>query len=410
MPRGARSAQTPECRVSPEGLVIVTGSSGFIGARLVERLAAAGFTVAGFDQVGPPHPPAVAECIDIDLKSEKKLREAMTRVRHAYGGAIASVVHLAAFYDFSGEESPLYDEITVKGTQRLLRALRGFDVGQFVFSSTMLVHAQCEPGERIDEDWPIEPKWPYPQSKVKAEAVIRRARGAIPAVILRMAGVYSDRCNSIPLAHQIQRIHDRRLISHVFPGDTSRGQAFVHVDDVVDALVAAVRRRRELPEETVLLIGEEETLSYDALQRAFGRLLHGEDWETREIPKGVAKVGAWLQDAVPGEEPFIQPWMIDLADDHFALDVSRARRLLGWSPKLSLRKTLPKMVAALRDDPAAWYRDNKLEPSARAVAAKTRPKRKPAASPTRRARAASSASRDQARAGRAKRRSTSPKR
>ena len=60
------------------------------------------------------------------------------------------------------------------------------------------------------------------------------------------------------------------------------------------------------------------------------------------------------------EEPFIKPWMVDLADDHYQLDISRARKTLGWKPRHSLRDTLPKMVAALKRDPAAWYREHEL--------------------------------------------------
>jgi hypothetical protein len=64
---------------------------------------------------------------------------------------------------------------------------------------------------------------------------------------------------------------------------------------------------------------------------------------------------------VPGEEPFIKPWMIDIADDHFELDVSRAREQLGWSPKHTLRAALPGMIERLNADPPAWYRENKLD-------------------------------------------------
>ena len=52
--------------------------------------------------------------------------------------------------------------------------------------------------------------------------------------------------------------------------------------------------------------------------------------------------------------------MIDRAADHYELDISRARRLLGWEPKRSLRDALPKMVAALKQDPAGWYAAHKL--------------------------------------------------
>lgn len=60
------------------------------------------------------------------------------------------MVHLAAYYDFLGKPSSKYDEITVVGTRRLLRGLRaGFEVEQFILSSTMLIHGPGEPGEFI---------------------------------------------------------------------------------------------------------------------------------------------------------------------------------------------------------------------------------------------------------------------
>lgn len=340
-------------------VVIVTGSSGFIGRPAIRRLAQA-FRTTGLDRAGWPHPPREAECICVDLTSDTEVKAAFDRVQYAYGDRIASVIHLAAYYDFSGEPSPLYDEITVRGTGRLLGALQRFDVGQFVFSSTMLVHAPCEPGERIDEAWPVNPKWDYPRSKVATEELIRRERGKIPAVSLRIAGVYDDECHSIPLANQMQRIYERKLTSKVFPGDVSRGQAFVHLDDVVEAMAVTVKRRHHLGSDETFLIGEPDTLSYDDLQRGVGRLIHDEEWETTSIPKALAKAGAWLEDHVPGEEPFIKPWMIDLADDHYVLDIGRARTILGWEPKRSLRDTLPRMVSALKADPRQFYQTNEL--------------------------------------------------
>src|SRR5690606_34462134 len=58
------------------------------------------------------------------------------------------------------------------------------------------------------------------------------------------------------------------------------------------------------------------------------------------------------------------------SDDHYELDISRARDHLGWEPKHSLRDTLPRIVAALKADPVAWYRANKLN-SARVAARRT---------------------------------------
>ena len=58
---------------------------------------------------------------------------AFERIHYEYGNEIASVVHLAANCDFLGKPSDLYDKITVKGTERLLKYLQDFEVEQFIF-------------------------------------------------------------------------------------------------------------------------------------------------------------------------------------------------------------------------------------------------------------------------------------
>ena len=347
----------------PKGTILVTGSSGRIGYPLAKRLAES-YNVVGFDRRAPSHAPPSAECLYVDLTSDEALRRGLQAIRELHGNRIASVIHLAAYYDFSGAPSPLYEKVTVGGTRRLLKMLQEFEVEQFIFSSTDLVHAPSKPGQLISEDSPLEPKWPYPQSKVATEKVIHAEHGKIPAVILRIAGVYGELCDSIPLAQQIQRIYERDITAYIFPGDISAGrQAFVHNDDVVESILLAVARRKELPPEVTLLIGEPESLSYDELQRAFGRLIHGAEWKTRQIPSVVAKIGAQMQDLLPLDRlSFIKPWMVDLADDNIELDITRARTILGWEPKHSLRDTLPNMVPALKADPITWYRENELKP------------------------------------------------
>lgn len=344
--------------------IIITGSSGLIGQALIDRLHH-DFDILGFDVKEPTAPlPPSARFVECDLTDDQSTRNAVDAAGATPERPIASVLHLAAYYDFSGEPSDLYEKVTVRGTERLLRTLRDRPVEQFIFSSTMLVHRPTEPGRPITEDDPLEARWDYPQSKIDTEAVVREARAGIHAVLLRIAGVYTDRCQSIPVANQIQRIRERRLTGHVYPGDTSHGQAFVHLDDLTDAFERVVSRRHTLPEEIAILVGEPETPSYEEIQRRLAGLIHDEhDWTTEQIPKAVAKAGAWIEDKIPGiEDPFIKPWMIDLADDHYELDISRARELLGWEPKRRLLDTLPAMVAHLERDPQAWYKAHDLEP------------------------------------------------
>ena len=344
------------------GIILVTGASGSIGSVVMRRMAGRFEGIVGFDREAPKLPSPGCLYVPVDVTSDESVREGLRIVREHHGTQVVSVIHLAAYYDFLGEPTTKYDEITVGGTRRLLRGLRdgGFQVEQFVFSSTMLVHGPVEPGQFITEDSALAPRWAYPESKVQTEALIRAERGDMPVALLRIAGVYDDGCHSIPLAHQIQRIYERQLNSHFYSGETAHGQAFLHMDDLVDAIERVVDRRAELPPELPLLVGEAEALSYDEIQHTLARLIHGESWETYEVPRPIAKVGAWVEDQLPGKA-FIKPWMIDRASDHYALDITRARMLLGWEPKRSLRETLPKMVEALKADPARWYKENKLE-------------------------------------------------
>ncbi|HLU88554.1 MAG TPA: NAD(P)-dependent oxidoreductase [Cyclobacteriaceae bacterium] len=355
-----RNQHVPNNEPAQKELVLITGASGLIGSRLTERFQDE-YQVIGLDVKGNPFPPVKSEHIGFDITSERSIKMGLDRVRYAYGGKIASVVHLAAFYDFSGGPSPLYEEVTVKGTERLLKALREFEVEQFVFSSTNLIYKPTAPGQKIDEDCPLAPNWEYPQSKVDTEAVVKREKGRIPVVLLRLAGVYNDEGNSIPIANQIQRIYEKDFTSYFFSGDASHGNVFLHLDDLIDALVKTVEKRNGLPEEIAINIGEPETPSYQDLQEKMGMLIHGDSWKTIEIPKPVAKAGAWAQDLFG--DPFIKPWMIDRADDHYELDVSRAKDLLGWEPKHRLMDTLPAIIENLKADPLAWYKKNKMDAS-----------------------------------------------
>ena len=78
----------------------------------------------------------------------------------------------------------------------------------------------------------------------------------------------------------------------------------------------------------MFLVAESDVMSYADLQEQLSELIHGEEWPTIRIPKTVAKVGAWVQEKLAGEqeETFIKPWMIDLAYEHYPIAIDHARR------------------------------------------------------------------------------------
>lgn len=208
---------------NPVEVVLVTGGSGFIGRALVAKLAAH-YTVVVLERPGASKPPAGVESVDLDLTSDESVRAALLQVPSSHGPRIASVVHLAAYFDLEGKPHPDYERITLRGTERLLHELRSMDVEQFVFASTMLVHAPGMPGQRIDERSPLEATLPYRESKIRTEQLIHEQRGNMPVVYIRPAGVYDDEGHAVFLAHQIARIYERQLNSRVYPGSLDSGQ------------------------------------------------------------------------------------------------------------------------------------------------------------------------------------------
>lgn len=352
-------------------VVLVTGSNGVIGRALAQSLGEH-CELVGLDLQcdGANH-----HCIETDLTDDASVEAALERVAREHGREIAVVFHLAAYYDLSGDDHPLYQALNVDGTRRLLRALKAdFAVELFVYASTMLVHAPTVPGVPLTEDAPLQAKWAYPQSKLAAERAVREEHGDLPTVLLRIAGLYTDDCGSPFIAHQIQRLYERRVTASLYAGNPSRGQTFIHVDDLLSLCDRLVEHRRDFTEVTPLLAGEPEVMTYQALQNRLAELLHGvEGWRTHSVPQPIAAAGAWLQEraepVVPdaldrGEEPFIKPFMTALADDHYEIDIGRARKQLSWSPRHRLRETLPRMVDALKADPAGWYQRHQLTPPA----------------------------------------------
>ena len=213
-------------------------------------------------------------------------------MREKVGARIASVVHLVAYFDQTGEENPLYQSVNVEGTRNLLRALQPFEVEQFVYASTMLVHAPVRPGEHMDEDQPFDPAYAYPQSKLAAEEAIKADHGHISYVILRLAGVYDETSVVPTLAQQIERIHGRDFQGYLYAGSLLTGQSLLHKQDMVDAFRRTIDRRAALPSGTALLIGEPDPMSYDAIQDEIGYLIHGaEDWPTLRLPRPLAAAG-----------------------------------------------------------------------------------------------------------------------
>ena len=310
-------------------VVVVTGSRGLIGSALIHRLLPF-YTVIGCDLAGADRPEADA-FVPIDVTESASVWRALGRVRENFGDRLASVVHLATDHRAAGRPTAEQRKVTLEGTARLLGALTTFDVEQLIFPSTTLVHAPTGPGERIDEASPIDAPTSFSDAKLRTERLLRAHRVGIPTLILRIADVYTDQAQEPSLVRRIDRIGRRDPNGPATPRDIQADHALVHVDDVTDAIFRGIARRRRLPSELTLLIGEPDPPADAELQNRIGELLRSRDWAS-----------------VP----------VDRTRPRYALDLDRARRFLGWHATHHVMEMLPAILAARGRDPAAWARAN----------------------------------------------------
>ncbi|GAB3559909.1 hypothetical protein [Spirosoma fluminis] len=57
-------------------------------------------------------------------------------------------------------------------------------------------------------------------------------------------------------------------------------------------------------------------------------------------------------------DPFIKPWMIDRADDHYELNIDKARQQLNWQPRYTLMIVLPTIIENVQAHPVVWHKEN----------------------------------------------------
>jgi len=347
--------------LNKKGPVLITGGSGYIGSAIIKAMKDH-YNIISLD-TNPPHiHEEGVEYRRMNIAREDDIENVLETIRKEKGESLYSVIHLAGYYNFNGEKNPLYEDINVNGTKNFLVSLKQkFDVGQFIFASSMLIYAPSSRGEKITEDSPLDPGWSYPESKLLCEEIIRENHGRIPSVILRIAAVYNDYGYAPSIAQQILRINELHFTSFMFPGDPEHRQSTIHVDDLAEVVSLIADKREGLPNELVLNIAEEETPTYEEIQMRTSALIHKKTFQLILVPKLFAKAGAWTLSSLPGtRSSFIRPWMIRFSDANFDMDNSKAKRILNWKPRKHLRDTLPSIIKNLQLYPGTWYQINKI--------------------------------------------------
>jgi UDP-glucose 4-epimerase len=293
---------------------VVTGGAGFIGSHLVDALVARGDDVTVVDDLSTGRREQVnpsARLVERDVRQPLELEAEL-------------VFHLAAQADVgTSVERPAFDaEVNVVGTVNVLEAARASGAAVVFASTGGAIYGDVE--APATEDDPLRPVSPYGIAKLAAEAYLdgwNRIHG-LPAVACRFANVYGPRQSATleggVIAIFLERLGDGR--ETVIFGDGEQTRDFVHVADVVRALLLAAGRERG-----VFNVGTGIETSVNELHRLCARVVGVERGPRHELAR--------LGDA-----------------RRSVLDPERARRELGFSAEISLADGLAATLASVREE------------------------------------------------------------
>jgi UDP-glucose 4-epimerase len=288
--------------------VLVTGGAGFIGVNLGRVLQRAGARTRAFDSFVTGRA-ADAEAAGYDDIVEGDVRDADALERAARG--VDAIVHLAARTGVvDSVEDPRGDaEVNMMGTLNALIAARDGGAGAFVFASSGAPLGSAEPPGH--EALAPKPLSPYGASKLAGEGLCSAFSGSygISATALRFTNVYgpySYHKGSV-VALCLKRIMDGEPL--VVYGDGAQTRDFLFVDDLCDAVVAAIARR---PTGGLYQLGTGVETSVDALVQLLTELMADAGVTVEHAPERRGEIRRAFS------------------------DISRARQDLGYSPDTAL--------------------------------------------------------------------------
>ncbi len=301
---------------------LVTGGAGFIGSHLVDRLINEGYSVRVIDNLTTGE----MRNIEAHVKNGKvsfingDIRDSGLIKKCVDGVDI--VAHLAALTSvpFSVDHPDLVYDVNVSGSLNLMHAAIEAGVGRFVFASSCAVFGDTTVLP-VGESAKFNPISPYAESKLAIERCCRgfSQRGVLGSVVLRFFNVFGPRQGLSEYSGVITKFFGccRNHSPLVIFGDGLQTRDFVSVFDVVEGVYAAMTQSGV--EGEVFNIGSGRATTINQLAQAVLDLT-GADVGIRYEP----------------------PRLGDIKESY--ADIAKAKRLLRFQPKVSLREGLAALV------------------------------------------------------------------
>jgi UDP-glucose 4-epimerase len=292
-------------------VVLVTGGSGFIGSYVADALRSQGFAVRVFDKLKPVN--SEIEWCKGDLLNKENLNDAMQDVE--------TVFHLAAIADVSvalidPESCLMVNEV---GTLNLLRACSGHEVERFILASSVWVYGRAQGAVSEETEIPL-PNDIYTKTKIGQEQLVYSwsQTHALPYTILRYDIPYGPGMRrNMAIAAFVRRAMRKEPIT--IYGDGQQGRCWVFTTDLARAHYLA--------------------LNYAAKNQILN--IAGNEFVT------ISEIVNILKETFSGFPiSHAEPRPGDFGGVHTS--ISKAQKLIGWSPLISFRQGLHEYIEYAR--------------------------------------------------------------
>jgi UDP-glucose 4-epimerase len=319
--------------------VLITGGLGFLGSNLAIRLVGLGARVTIVDVLYPGHggnPFNIEPVKDRVAVNFSDVRDAaslsfLVREKDFVFHLAGQNDHVLSFTD------PFPDiDINIKGSAVLLEACRKENPGaRLVYTGTRGEYGPAA-ALPVSEDQPMNPKGIYELSSLTAQKLfqIYHDNHGLAAITLRLTNVYGERAQMRHSRFGVANWFVRRALDGEpiqVMGDGRFLRDFLYVQDAVEAIVACAATESAYGQ--VFNVGNDHAASFRELAEAVVRVAGGGRWEFAPFTPERAK-------QEPGD---------------FVSDVSKIRRVVGWSPRTALDDGLRRTIDFYRLHHARYW-------------------------------------------------------
>jgi len=216
-------------------MILITGSESFVGKELIKQCKENKISVMGIDSMNIKNAEYIYHQIDI---RDPKISEVIPK-------NIDAIIHLAALSRDADCKDKAYEcfDVNVIGTLNLIKAANKKNVKQFIFASSEWVYNDFTENEEKDENEIIDASKhtsEYALSKIVSEINLKQQfmNKFCSVTILRFGIIYGPRKNNWSAVESIfDQIKNK---SEITIGSLKNGRRFIHVSDIVDGIIKSI--------------------------------------------------------------------------------------------------------------------------------------------------------------------------